>query len=505
MFVVPFRWIKTYALVILITLVCNITVFFRDALITARFGATLVTDAYTIALLIPEVLFNIFGNSLTANFVPIYYEAERAQRHRRFVATLFSLYLLLAGLIFLFGFKHTTFLITIFSSGFSGPAVGTASFLLRIFLVNIFLITVTNFSLVFLQAHKQFIIPSAIGIFYNFAVIAGVYYNGTGPALDALIIGTIVGFIIQFMVLMPQAVYWGLPLPAWRITFSPEIRKYVVLTLPVAFLAILGQLTIVMENYFASRLGEGSITTLNLGNRVLMGVYSTLITTTMLIVYPVLSKSIVQKEFKLTAAIMQKIINLLIILLLPLAVYFFINAGSLIDMIFKRGAFNAKQSALTATVFQGYIVGLFFYALRDLLLRYFFAAYNIPVLILNGLANTTLNFLYLMVLVPLTGLPGISLAAAFSVGSSCLILFLLARKQAPLFRQLKFFRLISKALLAAGLSMLIAGLSKPSINLYLAGENIFHELLRQGTEFILFGCFYCLFCLIMFKKRYLFA
>ncbi|MHB1167101.1 MAG: lipid II flippase MurJ, partial [Carboxydocellales bacterium] len=78
---------------ILISLISKTTGYFRDATITSQFGATLITDAYVIALLIPEVLFNIFGNSLTANFVPIYYEAERTNRHKRFLSTLFSLYL----------------------------------------------------------------------------------------------------------------------------------------------------------------------------------------------------------------------------------------------------------------------------------------------------------------------------------------------------------------------------------------------------------------------------
>lgn len=151
-------------------------------------------------------------------------------------------------------------------------------------------------------------------------------------------------------------------------------------------------------------------------------------------------------------------------------------------------------------VFQGYIVGLFFYAFRDLLLRYFFAAYDIPVLILNGLANTMLNFLYLMILVPLVGLPGISQAAALSVGSSCWFLHFFAVKKAPVFRQLQFLRLIIKVLLASGLSILIVVLMKPSINRFLAGDNTFHQLLQQGTQFIVFGLCYCLLCLLRVKK-----
>lgn len=501
MFRVPFRWIKIYSSVMLISLVSKVTGYFRDATITAEFGATLVTDAYVIALLIPEVLFNIFGNSLTANFVPIYYEAERAKRHRRFVSTLFSLYLLLAGLIFLFGVKHTSLLIRIFSSGFSGQAFDTTSFLLKIFMANIFFITLTYFCLAFLQVHNRFLIASSIGIFYNIAVIASMYFKGEDNPLHILIIGTLLGYITQFVVQLPQAISLGLPMPAWRITFSPEIKNYLVLSLPVALLAILGQLNIAMDNYFASRLGEGNITTLNLGYRVLMGIYSALITNTMIIVYPILSRSMIQRDGEDTLTIIQKITNWLLILLVPLAVYLFLNAGPLIELMFKRGAFTAGQSALTAMVFQGYIVGLFFYAFRDLLVRYFFAEHSAVTIMLNGLANSMLNFIYLSVLVPLIGLPGVSLATALSAVSSSIILLVLVRKKVPVFRRLKFIQLLIKILLASGVAIVIAELTMPLINLLLTGQNVFCNLLRLGTEFIVFGFFYCLCFVIIFKKK----
>lgn len=501
MFGVSLRWIKIYSSVISISLVSKITGFFRDALITARFGANMITDAYVVALLIPEVLFNIFGNSLAANFAPLYYEAERANRRKQFVATLFTLYLLLAGIIFILGSWHTSFFITLFSSGFSGPAYDTTTFLLKIFLVNIFFITITYICLAFLQARNQFLIPSTIGIFFNLAIIASMLYKGADSALNILIVGTLIGYIAQFAVQLPQAISRGLPAPTWRITISPELKQYLILSLPVAVLAILWQLNIAMDNYFASRLGEGSITNLNLGYRILMGIYSLLITNTMMIVHPVLSKSLVQKDPYRTAAILQKTTNVLIILLIPLAVYLFFNAGPLIDLMFKRGAFTAKQSLLTAAVFRGYILGLFCYAFRDLLFRYYFAAHSALTPMLTGLINSSLNFIYLLALVPLMGLPGVSLATALSAVSSCLILFLWARKEAPAFRQLKILGLALKILLASGFSALTVELIKPHLHLLAAGAGISRQIFRLGTGFTVFYFCFGLIFFVMFRKK----
>ncbi|GEM_PF-4903201 len=501
MFGVSIRWIKIYSSVMLISLISKVTGFFRDALITSRFGATLVTDAYVVALLVPEVLFNIFGNSLAANFAPVYYEAERVKRHKRFVSSLFSLYLILAGLIFVFGWRHIDLLITVFSSGFKGLAFDTTAFLLKVFLVNIFFITITYYCLAFLQAHNQFLIPSTIGVVYNLALIASMLYIGAGEALHILIAGTLIGYITMFAVQMPQAISRGLPMPALRPSLTPEVKKYLVLSLPVAILAVLGQLNIAMDNFFASRLSEGSITTMNLGYRVLMGIYSTFITNTMMIVYPVLSRSVVEKDTDRTADIVQKTTNLFIIILLPLAFFCFLNASPLIDLMFKRGAFHAKQSALTALVFQGYIVGLFFYAFRDLLLRYFFARHSALTPMLNGLVNSSLNFVYLWFLVPFMGLPGISLATALSAVSSCFILFLWARKKTPAFRQLRFIHLSLKILFASGLAALAGHLIKPQVHLLLASQSLGGQSLRLGAGLLVFGLVYCAAFLIMFKKN----
>ncbi len=501
MFGVSYRWIKIYSSVIIISIISKITGFFRDALITARFGAALVTDAYVVALLVPEVLFNIFGNSLTANFAPVYYEAEHARRQRRFVSSLFTLYLLLAGLIYVFGIRHTGFFITLFSSGFKGPAVDTTTFLLRIFMANIFFITLTYFCLAYLQAHNRFLIPSTIGIWFNLAIIGSMLYRGRGSALHILIIGTMAGYIAQFAVQMPQAIACGLPMPVIRPVISPEIRRYLVLTLPVAVLAVLGQLNIAMDNFFASRLNEGSITTLNLGYRVLMGIYSLFITNTMMIVYPALSKSIVQKDTRHAAAIVQKTTDLLIILLTPLAFYLFFNSGPVIEVMFKRGAFTAEKSILTAMVFRGYIVGLFFYAFRDLLLRYFFAEHSALIPMLNGLANSSLNFVYLLILVPLMGLPGVSLATAVSAVSSCTILFMVARGKTPVFRSLRFVRLGVKILGAAGISVLASKLAEPFVALHLAGDSTAAHLCRLGAGFLVFAAIYCLLFVLIFHRK----
>ncbi len=501
MFRVSPRWIKIYSSVILISIISKFTGYLRDAVITSRFGATLITDAYVVALLIPEVLFNIFGNSLTSNFTPVYYEAQRSNNQRPFVSTLISLYLIWAAVIFFIGLGKTDLLITLFSSGFKGPTLELTKYLLKIFMINIFFITGTYICLVFLQAQGKFLVPSSIGVSFNLAIIISMFFTGKGNGLNILIIGTILGYVAQLIIQLPQAFAKGLQITGLRLIFSPEVRKFISLSLPVALLAILAQLNIAMDNYFASRLPEGSITTLNLAYRVLMGFYSLLITNTMMMVHPVLSKSIVQNNYDQCTVIVQKTANWLIIILFPLTFYLFYNANPIISLMFNRGAFTTTQCALTALVFQGYICGLFFYAFRDLMLRYYFAENNVLIPMLNGIVNSTFNFIYLWFLVPRLKLPGVSLATALSAVSSSIILYTWAKSKVTSFSRLGFAAIITKVILACVISIFMFGWSVPYIQIVFTGQSTVDQILRLGTGFVIFCIFYSIVFLILFRKK----
>lgn len=500
MFGIPSRWITLYSSVILISIFSKVTGYFRDALITYNFGATYITDAYVLSLLIPEILFNIFGNSLTSNFVPLYYEAEKHRREGKFVSSLTSLYIIVASLIFVLGYVNSEKLIHFFSPGFHGYAFDQTQSLLKIFLSNIFSISLTYLFLAYLQANRNFIVSSFIGVANNLAIITAMVIL-KGPSLSVLITGTLLGYASQFLVQTPHALKLGYPAPTFKITLTPEIKKYFALSLPIAGLALLSQLNIAMDNFFASRLAEGSITTLNLGYRMLMGVYSLFITNTMMIVYPSLSKSIVNKNHSHTSELVQKTGNLLMLLLVPLSVFLMTYATSVTNVMFTRGAFSQEKSIITASVFSGYIVGLIFFALRDLLLKYFFAQNSSLIPMLNGVINSLLNFIYLLVFVPLMGLPGISLATALSAVSSFLILFALARKKNLTFKKVAFLSLGLKTLVISSFAVIITRFTFSFWKIDLMSGHFFSQLMSLLIELGFFASVYCIFLFFIYKRK----
>ncbi|HEY8416174.1 MAG TPA: murein biosynthesis integral membrane protein MurJ, partial [Thermaerobacter sp.] len=62
---------KSFAIIFILGVVSRVLGFFREMVLAAVFGATSVTDAYTITFSIPFVLFAVFGSAITTVVIPL--------------------------------------------------------------------------------------------------------------------------------------------------------------------------------------------------------------------------------------------------------------------------------------------------------------------------------------------------------------------------------------------------------------------------------------------------
>ena len=92
------RLARSFGVVALLTLVASFLGYVRDAAMAARFGASIVTDAYFAAFFVPNTLSLILlSNSVAIVFLPIFVEAfQRDKRHAwKIASSLFNLTFLL--------------------------------------------------------------------------------------------------------------------------------------------------------------------------------------------------------------------------------------------------------------------------------------------------------------------------------------------------------------------------------------------------------------------------
>lgn len=189
----------------------------RSKVLNYYLGLGDVADAYSVAIRIPNMLQNLFGEGvLSASFIPVYAgllgrgEDEEAGRT---AGAVFSLLALVTALLVLGGVLFTPFLVSALASGFTGEKRALTIHLVRIFFPGVGLLVLSAWCLGVLNSHRRFLLSYSAPVLMNVAIIAALVYAGGGlhvPAADELpriagiaAWGAVVGAALQFLVQLP--------------------------------------------------------------------------------------------------------------------------------------------------------------------------------------------------------------------------------------------------------------------------------------------------------------
>src|ERR687897_84335 len=198
----------------------------------AVLGTTLVADAYTVSIILPSLIYELFmGGILYSIFIPVL--VERMTTHgeedaRRLTNALFTLVLPLMVVLALVGIALAEPFVRLFTDWGTAaelsPAeaertVDLAVLFTRIFAVQMLFYGVGAVATGVLNSHRRFFLPTFAPVFNNLFVIASfalyAVLVGSAPvaAIYALAFGTTLGVAVMSLVLVP---------PAWRLGYRPR-------------------------------------------------------------------------------------------------------------------------------------------------------------------------------------------------------------------------------------------------------------------------------------------
>src|ERR671916_387392 len=158
----------------------------------AVLGTTLVADAYTVSIILPSLVYELFlGGILYSIFIPVL--VDRITSHgeddaRRLTNALFTLVLPLMGLLALVGILFAGPLVDLVadwdsSEGLSAAQVRQAEvygvFFFRIFALQMLFYGVSTIATGVLQAHRRFFLPTFAPVLNNLVIIGSfaAYYS----------------------------------------------------------------------------------------------------------------------------------------------------------------------------------------------------------------------------------------------------------------------------------------------------------------------------------------
>ena len=397
--------LRALATVSSLTMVSRVLGYARDFFIARIFGASLVTDAFFVAFKIPNLLRRMFAEgAFSQAFVPILAEhknrdAEGVKTLIDSVATLLFLALVLSAAI---GMAAAPLIVYLTAPGFAadpGKFALTVQ-LLRITFPYIVFISLVALAAGILNTWSRFAAPAITPALLNVAFIVGAVFfaDRFDPPVLVLAWAVFAGGLLQLAFQVPFLLRLGL-LPRWRLDLRhPGVRRVLTLMAPAAFGVSVSQVSILINQVFASFLPTGSVSWLYYADRLMelpAGVLGVAVGTILL---PSLSKHHADARHQDYAKLLDWGLRVTVLLAVPAAVALAVLAMPLVATLFHYGRFTVEDAWMTRSALMAYSVGLTGMILVKILAPGFYAKQNVMTPVKIGVftlaATQAMNFAF---------------------------------------------------------------------------------------------------------------
>jgi putative peptidoglycan lipid II flippase len=430
------------------TMASRILGFARDMLIAAKLGATPMADAFFVALRLPNLFRQLFGEgAFNAAFVPAFagtFALDGPAKARALANSLAALMTIcLSGLVIL-GIVFMPQLLFVLAPGFVGEAMRfpLAVELTRITFPYLLFICLAALVSGVLNGMDRFGAAAAAPVLFNIVsmtALLGLTPFVATPA-HALAWGVVASGVLQLLMLLTAARMAGMVInPLSRPRTTPEVKAVLRRMGPGLIGAGVTQLNLAIGIVIGSLLPEGSVSYLYYADRISqlpLGVIGAAVGTALL---PLLSRQLRTGKMLSAHRSQNRAIELTLAFALPAAFAMAVVPVPIITALFERGAFDATAAAATSAALVAYAIGLPAFVLVKALTPGFFARGDTATPVKIGLGVVALNLALNLILTRHFAHVGIALSTSIAswVNVAVLALLLMRRRRLTLDRRLR--------------------------------------------------------------------
>ncbi|SIN78285.1 putative peptidoglycan lipid II flippase [Acetomicrobium flavidum] len=334
--------------------------FLREILMAALFGTGTYVAAYRVAqtaTLMPIEFF--LTNSLEAGFVPLYvrYAKEDPKRARAFLTVTVMLFLLLAGIIFLFLYLGSSWWVKILAPGMDDTTKALTASMLHVMALAVPLYILGMLMAYLEMAHGRYLTVSLRSTIQSVGLISGsllaIYFKN--PLFLAW--GFVFAYLFYLLWLLSGLRKFGSL--HFRTAFSQNVARDVFTTFwryvrPVLIIPFLIQGNIAVERIVASLIGSAAIPAVD---------YAKFITESgvILIAAPLGMVGLSTMSGLDSNLVRQKvgqIANIVLIFMIPVSIFLACNNIDIVHILYARGAFDQESVEVTSKILLGFSIGM---------------------------------------------------------------------------------------------------------------------------------------------------
>ena len=413
------------------TLLVKATATARELAVAYRFGTGDAVDAFLIAFLIPSLLLNVFAGSLPAAFTPVYIQLREgggATAARRLLGST-----ILAGSVFVVAFMILLALLAplalrLLGAGFSAEKLALTRALFLLLLPILLLNFIATLWSAVLNADGLFAAVAVAPIAVPLASLIAVVYAGRSFGIYSLAVGTVIGFVLQCVVLaFVLSRKQGRAIPIWA-GITPDLLRVGSQYLPMIAGAILTSSSWAIGQAMAATLPSGSVAALNYGNKVVAMVSEVGSMALATAVLPHFSLMVAKREWSTIRRTVQFYLRLIILTAVPATLLLVVLSPLIVRFLFERGAFTAADSRIVAAIQSFYFLQIPFVMVGMVFVRLASSLQKNQILLGGAALTLPINVVLNLALMNVLGVAGIALSTSLVFAVSCVYLVVFTRR-----------------------------------------------------------------------------
>lgn len=394
----------------------------KDLAVANWFGRNDALDAFLIAMVLPVAITGLTTGSFNGAMVPIYIRVQEDEGHeaaQRLLANVQVLNLILLTLVLVLLALSSSYCLPMLGSGFSAAKLSLTRNLLYLLLPMILVSGAAGIWSSGLNAHEQFVLPALTQAVTPSVCLFALIFLAAHWGVYALAAGTVVGAIIEAVLLGRALRTRGTSLRVRWTGFSPELRVVIHQYVPAFAGALVLSLSPIIDQAMAAMLRPGSVAALSYGFKIVTAVValtSTVLSTALL---PYFSQMVAKREWRACRRTL-KVYSLLVLSgTIPLSIALIVTSRPLIRILFQRGAFTEADTAIVSATQVCFALMIPFAAWSMLFVRLLSSLQGSRVLFYSAVLCASSNVAFNIIFMRRWGVAGIALSTSLVCAIAC--------------------------------------------------------------------------------------
>ena len=399
-------WRSTF-IVSAMTMLSRVLGLVRDMVLLNVFGAGKDFDTFVVAFRIPNFFRRLFAEgAFSQAFIPVLTEYKTTKLHAEvqiLISRVFGCLLMVMSLLTLVSMIIAPVILYVYAPGFhNDPAkFDLAVDMFRLTIPYLMFMSLTAFASSILNSYGSFASPAFSPVLLNIAMIAGAWWLSPHLAQPIMALGwaVIVAGILQLAIQIPELWKRKLLIPP-KVDFKHEgVDRILKLMLPALFGVSVTQINLLLNTIWASFMQDGSVSWLYSAERMTelpLGLIGVAIGT---VILPSLSMSKAEQDQAKFRKMLDWAARVIVLVGVPASIALFMLSTPIIQALFQHGAFDARDTEMTAMALQCMSGGVLAFMLIKVFAPGFYAMQDTKTPVRVGLmavaANAILNVVFI--------------------------------------------------------------------------------------------------------------